>query len=141
MRKRILALRADGHEGLRGAEIAVQRVLAVAQWRRDVERLPAHACVAPRRWRDAVRADWRVLAGEATDAEAHRPRHTLEEIRKILDVAEQVDPRFGLLVALGAELPQAWFVWMERSGSFSHIEEPERVMELVRGFLRDGGDR
>jgi proline iminopeptidase len=31
--------------------------------------------------------------------------------------------------------PQARFVWMERSGSFSHLEEPERVMSLVRDFL------
>jgi proline iminopeptidase len=31
--------------------------------------------------------------------------------------------------------PQAEFVWMERSGSFSHIEEPETVLALVRGFL------
>jgi proline iminopeptidase len=31
--------------------------------------------------------------------------------------------------------PRARFVWMERSGSFSHIEEPERVMDLVREFL------
>lgn len=32
--------------------------------------------------------------------------------------------------------PQAHFVWMERSGSFAHLEEPERVMELVGNFLR-----
>ena len=32
--------------------------------------------------------------------------------------------------------PQARFVWMERSGSFSHIEEPETVMSLLRGFLK-----
>lgn len=31
--------------------------------------------------------------------------------------------------------PQAEFVWMERSGSFSHIEEPEAVLTLVRRFL------
>lgn len=31
--------------------------------------------------------------------------------------------------------PQAEFIWMERSGSFSHIEEPETVLALVRGFL------
>ena len=31
--------------------------------------------------------------------------------------------------------PQAQFTWMERSGSFSHIEEPDRVMALVREFL------
>jgi proline iminopeptidase len=29
--------------------------------------------------------------------------------------------------------PEARFVWMERSGTFSHIEEPEAVMRLVRG--------
>jgi proline iminopeptidase len=31
---------------------------------------------------------------------------------------------------------QARFVWMERSGTFSHIEEPEAVMALVREHLR-----
>jgi proline iminopeptidase len=31
--------------------------------------------------------------------------------------------------------PQAEFVWMERSGTFSHIEEPEAVLALVRRFL------
>ena len=31
--------------------------------------------------------------------------------------------------------PQAQFVWMERSGSFSHVEEPEAVMATVRRFL------
>ena len=33
--------------------------------------------------------------------------------------------------------PQARFVWMERSGSFAHIEEPERVLELTRAFLTE----
>lgn len=31
--------------------------------------------------------------------------------------------------------PQATFVMMERSGSFSHIEEPETLLNLVREFL------
>jgi proline iminopeptidase len=31
--------------------------------------------------------------------------------------------------------PQARFVMLERSGSFSHVEEPERVMQLVREHL------
>lgn len=31
--------------------------------------------------------------------------------------------------------PQAEFVWMERSGTFAHVEEPELVMELVDRFL------
>jgi proline iminopeptidase len=32
--------------------------------------------------------------------------------------------------------PRARFVWMERSGTFSHIEEPDTVMALVRDHLR-----
>lgn len=31
--------------------------------------------------------------------------------------------------------PQARFVWMERSGTFAHIEEPETLMPLVREHL------
>jgi proline iminopeptidase len=31
--------------------------------------------------------------------------------------------------------PQAEFRWMERSGTFSHIEEPETLMALLREFL------
>jgi len=32
-------------------------------------------------------------------------------------------------------LPQAEFHWMERSGTFSHVEEPEAVMALLTDFL------
>ncbi|HSE27249.1 MAG TPA: alpha/beta hydrolase [Gemmatimonadales bacterium] len=32
--------------------------------------------------------------------------------------------------------PQAEFTWMERSGTFAHIEEPDAVMTLLRRFLR-----
>jgi proline iminopeptidase len=34
--------------------------------------------------------------------------------------------------------PQAEFHWMERSGTFSHIEEPDAVMGLLRRFLEAG---
>jgi proline iminopeptidase len=42
-------------------------------------------------------------------------------------------PKYQLDFARHA--PQAAFVWMERSGTFSHIEEPETVMRLVGEFL------
>jgi proline iminopeptidase len=32
--------------------------------------------------------------------------------------------------------PRAEFVWMERSGTFAHVEEPEAVMALLRRFLQ-----
>ena len=31
--------------------------------------------------------------------------------------------------------PQARFVMMEKSGSFSHLEEPDAVLSLLRSFL------
>ena len=31
--------------------------------------------------------------------------------------------------------PQAEFVWMERSGTFAHIEEPDAVFGLLRRFV------
>jgi hypothetical protein len=31
--------------------------------------------------------------------------------------------------------PQAEFIMLERSGTFSHVEEPGTVMSLVRTFL------
>jgi proline iminopeptidase len=31
--------------------------------------------------------------------------------------------------------PQAQFRWMERSGTFAHIEEPETVLALLQEFL------
>jgi pimeloyl-ACP methyl ester carboxylesterase len=37
--------------------------------------------------------------------------------------------------------PQAAFQWMERSGTFSHIEEAETVMALLRAFFADSPGR
>ena len=34
--------------------------------------------------------------------------------------------------------PQARFVWLERSGSFAHVEEPEALFGLLREFFRTG---
>jgi proline iminopeptidase len=42
-------------------------------------------------------------------------------------------PRYQLDFARCA--PQAEFRWMERSGTFSHVEETDRVMALVGEFL------
>lgn len=103
-RRRILQLRAGKETGLRGAEITVQRVLAVATWLRDEELIPVGACVASRRWKTELRADWIELSGERAVPVPSRPRHTLEEMRTILAVAHDVDPRFELAMALGAEL-------------------------------------
>jgi len=101
-RTRIDELRAAGLQGYRGAELVIQRVLAVANWLRDEQRIASDACLPPRRWRDELRSYWAQTAG--AEPEAHRPRHTLAEMRQLLRVAHEVDPRFDLLMALGAEL-------------------------------------
>lgn len=103
-RTRIEELRAAGHDGLRGAEITITRGLAVAQWLRDEELIPADACVAASTWRDDLRKDWQLLAGEDRLPTPSRPRFTAEEFRLLLEKSWQADPRFGLMYNLGAEL-------------------------------------
>lgn len=108
-RARILELRALRTEerpvdGLRGAEITMQRVLAVAAWLRDEEMIPAGACEAGRNWKQELRADWLELTKERALPQPKRPRHTLEEMRKIMAVAGRVDPRLELALTMGAEL-------------------------------------
>ena len=103
-RHRIKELRAQGETGLRGAEITVQRVLAVAAWLRDEEHIEAGACAAKKEWKEDLRSDWLELTKERSVPNPKRPRHTLAEMRRILAKAGAVDPRFELLMVLGAEI-------------------------------------
>lgn len=114
-RERINALRREGAIGHRGAEITVSRVLTVATWLRDEELILPGACVAPRTWKLELRADWRALAGSDRDPEPRRPRHTHDEMLRLLSAAWDVDPRFGLLLSLGAELRLGQVVRCRRS--------------------------
>ena len=77
------------------------------------------------------------IGGEVARLPDFRPR--LRELgMPVLILAGRYDralcPRYQLDFARCA--PQAEFRWMERSGTFSHIEETERVMELLAEFLR-----
>ena len=100
-RWRLASLRSSGHRGHRGAELLVQRLMAVADWL--VEEGHVLRIQKPEAaWRDRLVEDYRNEAGE--DPEPRRPRHTLEEMRAILRASEQGDPRFALLLALGAEV-------------------------------------
>lgn len=103
-RRRIEELAAEGERGLRGAEVTIARLVGVAAWLRDEELIPATACVPSRHWKRELADDWRTITEARGDYEPARPRHTLDEMRAILKVAGRVDPRFGLILALGAEL-------------------------------------
>lgn len=123
-RHRILELRAEGEVGLRGAEVTAQRVLAVASWLRDEELIPAGACVASSKWKTELKADWLELSGERAVATPKRPRHTLAEMRGIMAKAGEVDPRFELLMALGAEI---------RLGQVARARRPD--LDLEKGLF------
>lgn len=103
-RRRIEELSAVGERGLRGAEVTIARLVGVAGWLRDEEHIPATACVPSRHWKRELADDWRTITEARGDYEPARPRHSLDEMRKILSFADEVDPRFGLVVELGAEL-------------------------------------
>jgi proline iminopeptidase len=76
------------------------------------------------------------IGGEVARLPDFRPR--LRELgMPVLILAGRYDralcPRYQLDFKRCA--PQAEFRWMERSGTFSHIEEPETLMALLREFL------
>lgn len=100
-RTRVDELRAAGRVGFRSAELTVQRVLSLAAWLRDEGTIASDACLAPWRWREDLLSYWSHVAGASAP---EPPRHTLEEMRALLKAAPIVDPRFALLLALGAEL-------------------------------------
>lgn len=108
-RGRMKTLQEDGHVGHRGAEVVVARILAIAEWLRSEQVIPISACHIQSDWKTTIRT-------EAGEPEPSRPRYTLEEMRSIIRVAPEVDPRFGLLVALGAELRLGQVVRTMRSG-------------------------
>ena len=79
------------------------------------------------------------IGGEVARLPDFRPRlHTLRMPTMIL--AGRWDralcPRYQLDFARYA--PQADFRWMERSGTYAHVEEAEAVMGLLREFFEDG---
>ena len=102
-RARIEQLLKQGDHGYTATETTVKRVLTVAAWLRAEEYLPSNAAVFPPKWRDELKRDWMELTKSDAEPTPKRPRHTLEEMRRIMAVTRQVDPRFELVMALGAE--------------------------------------
>jgi proline-specific peptidase len=83
-----------------------------------------------------------IIGGEVPRIPDFRPR--LGDIAcPVLVVAGRYDralyPRLQRDFARMA--PQARLVWMERSGSFAHVEEPEALLSLLRDFWREAGEK
>ncbi len=102
--------------GLRGSELTVQRVLTVAQWLRDEELIDEDAAVASKGWKAELRTYWLEASKKPELATPSRPRHTIDELRRILKAAWDVDPRFGLMLEIGAEQRLGQVARVHRSG-------------------------
>jgi integrase len=103
-RRRIDELVKEGKRGARTAEKVLEHVLAVASWLRDNEHIPDTACLPSGKWTEELYEDWRTRTGSTEDYQVHKPRHTRDEALSIMAAAPQVDPRFDLLLTLGADL-------------------------------------
>ena len=88
--------RALGHAGARSAEIIMARVLALASWLRDEQHIAPTAALPWKRMKEE-------MAGDIGAYKPTRPRYNEAEYRAILPAAWEVDPRFGLLLEIGAE--------------------------------------
>jgi hypothetical protein len=104
IRRRVGELVARGKTGIRATEITVSRIMTSVIWLRQKKRILPNAAHPDPTWRDDLMKFWKGLTNQKHNPEPHRPRYTAEQSRKLINAAWQVDPRSGLLLALGAEL-------------------------------------
>jgi integrase len=114
-RRKIDELVNRGKRGARTAEKVLEHVIAVASWLRDYEHIPDTACLPSGKWTAELYDDWRTRTGSDRDYQVHKPRHTRDEAQAIMAAAPQVDPRFDLLLSLGADLRLGQVVRARRS--------------------------
>ena len=98
-------VRTNGREfGIRVAEQLVDAIYSVASWLREESHIAPDAARPPDGWRKRLREEW----AQRTDEQPHRPhrpRHTVEEFRRIFAALNdpRVDPRIRLAIELAAE--------------------------------------
>lgn len=96
------ALRAQGVRGHRATEVTVARVLTVAAWLREEDLIPPVAWLPWEHWRTELQEDIEEIGEQAIVVQ--QPRYTTEELRALLRTAKDVDPRWDLMLQLGAGL-------------------------------------
>lgn len=104
VRRKVRDARARGFAGLRAAVALGTSLITIMGLLREAKRLPASIAIpGGRRWRGDLKRYVTDLAG-GLEPVVQRPRHTIDEARAIIAQAPAVDPRFALLIQLGAEL-------------------------------------
>jgi integrase len=114
-RRRIAELVEEGKRGARTAEKMIEHLVSVANWLRDNEHIAEAACIPSSKWSQELYDDWRAMTESDEDYQVQKPRHSLAEARAILQKAAEIDPRFHLLLALGADLRLGQVVRARRS--------------------------
>lgn len=121
IRRRLAGLLKRGKQGVRTTEVTVSRINTAAEYLREQKKIPRDAALLPKKWRKQLLDSWRGQITELTgvqpssDPEPSRPRHTLDEMRQVIAMAPEVDPRFGLLMQLAAEYRAGQAVRAKRS--------------------------
>jgi integrase len=142
MRRRLAGLLAQERTGIRSTEITVSRINTAAEWLRDQKKIPRDAAVLPKKWRADLLKYWSgetakvqgLKPEDVKDPEVHRPRHTLEDMRKVLAAAPRVDPRLQLLLQLAAE----YRLGQARTAKRSHVDRAAGTFRIF-GRGKKGG--
>jgi integrase len=92
------------HVGARAAEITVSRLITVFRWLVKAKHLAVGTAPIDDTWKEDLKDFRRGLTKSTRDPEPHRPRHSLEEMKKIWAAAPKVDPRAAILIIVGAGL-------------------------------------
>lgn len=133
-RARIRELRAEGHDGYRGAEITIARLAAALTYLRDEKMIPLEVGVLGSHWKDKLREEWRQLADADAVVEPKRPRHRQEDYLRILQHAPSVEPRLALMLEIGAPLRAGQVRRTRRS--MLNLEPPAGADAPPNGFVR-----
>lgn len=132
IRRRLTEQVKQNRTGLRSTEITVSRLLTAANWLRKKKRIPLEAAIIDSEWRDEMEAFWMGLTKQKSVPDPHRPRHTDAEVRAILEKSWARDPRFGFMMALGAEL---------RLGQVARAKRSDLDMDANTFTVRGSGDK
>jgi len=76
----------------------------VSVWSREEQHVPEDAARTPAQWRKSLKQEWAQRSGKRR-ARPHRPRHSVEEYRRIFAAIndQRVDPRTRLAIEVAAE--------------------------------------
>lgn len=133
-RRKVAAVVEKKRQGFRAAEVLVTRVAAIAVHLAEKKKIPTGCAVPFANWREDLRAYWRGLTKSDRDPKPFRPRYTVDEMRKLLSVAWDVDPRWGLLTALANE----YRLGQARKARRSDVDLVRRQFTIIGSGKKEG---